>query len=536
MASRKRSSGPRRIEVPVGPFVGMRDQPDQTASDRLYASYLLNVYTQQAEIGTAQVARPALVQMSASQLGSGGARTAQALYQHTMQDGTRYNLLFTGGKVYRVTFSAVTAATATVTDVTPVGPTISTTSRIYCCSLGDSLIVSDGVNKPWVASSLSATPIIGTHITAASGAWYGPPVVYYAKLFGILVSERTTLEWSEENDPTTGYAANNFNNQWTLGQTSGSALTCLFATNSALYYFRENGIGTIGGAVSDDFATTGVHDSVSTTVGTGSPASVFGADGSIFFLDMEGRPRELVPGGGVRDWPNDAIRVATTQFIAANRSLCVGCYLPDVELAALTYVGGDSLPKELLMFDPKRQTCQGYWRQGDTSPYRQFRAVGILTDTNGSRYFSYIDQDGYWYVMERERLSTSSLDRDSSGTPITTEAQVISPPLAPDPAAEMQLTRLDLNVRTGASDALPAVPLKVAYQVPRADYGTALAPVVPMTAVQYDNAHVAVGINARGRYVRFKFFVSHATTSAPRFAFVQAVATGAIVGTPVGVK
>jgi hypothetical protein len=525
MASRKRkSSGPQRIEVPVGPFVGMRDQPDPTASEQVYAASLTNVYTEYGEWGTAQIARPGFRRSSSTQMGSGGARTAQGIYCHTMLNGTSYNFTVVGGKVYRI---AVLDALGTDTDVTPVGPTISTTNRVYFASLGDNLIVSDGVNKPWVASNLSGTPITGTVITAASGAWYGPPVVYYAKLFGILASERTTIEWSEENDPTTGYAANNFNNQWTLGQTGGEPLTCLHATNSALYYFRPSSIGAVSGAVNDEFSTTGVHDAVDTTVGTTAPGAVFRTPGGIFFLDVNGFPHVFTPGAGVSDWPKRATEATLRNRRADYVPLAAGCYSPDTGMALIAHPYNFGENHWILAFDPIRQTAQGTWELAAT----YFGVVGTIKDTQGRDAVAGIDQNGYWYTQHFE-VDNYWHDYLDGSTASTVTHAVETGAIASDPATEVAFTRGDLTLRGSASGTMS---ISVDYRIPRANYGTARTVTVPAAAVTNDAVHAAVGLNARGRWIKFR--VRHTTVEEfQRFGFIEGRLTGAVVGTPAGVK
>lgn len=525
----------RPITAMIGPFAGMVDGPDQAATTPQSAAYLLNVYTQATAEGLAQLGRPGFVQMSSTQLGSAGARTAQCVASHTALDGTTYNFLVVGGKVYRVTFSkAGTGGAGTVTDVTPGGVSISTTSRVYACSLGDALIFSDGVNKPWVASSLSATPIIGTYIAAAAGAWYGPPVVYYARLFGIIAAsaDRDTIEWSAVNDATTGYGALNY--QWQLGQQGGGEpLTCLYATNYALYYWRRSSLGQIAGTLEAEFQTTAQHDAVSITDGTLYPASVTATPSGILFADQQGRPRLLTPGGVVQDWPHAAVRATVDAYELISDA--IGCHLPDLGLTGLAITSAGAV-NEMLVFDLAGGTSQGLWRRGVLgATAQQFCAVGLLRGSEGQPYFSFIDQDGYWYAQKRESDSTSvsgGFDVNASNVVIATEHMVVSRPVvAPgaDLFTEQHFDRVDVLVRSGALEIVPRVPLEVSYETPRASYGTAQTPTVPVAGVAGDAVKVTVGVNARGRWVRWKFRQSSALSNAPRFGFLLARATGRLV-------
>ncbi|MBU6501212.1 hypothetical protein KGQ33_05335, partial [Patescibacteria group bacterium] len=97
-----------------------------------------------------------------------GARTA--LYSFAQADGTHLYFMAVRGKLYRC--SGLNFVTQT--DVTPVGVTMAAddgtgtnvTTRYYMTQLGGDLVFSDGVNRPWVGTNLSATPITGTYIDA----------------------------------------------------------------------------------------------------------------------------------------------------------------------------------------------------------------------------------------------------------------------------------------------------------------------------------------------------------------------------------
>ena len=71
-------------------------------------------------------------------------------------------------KIYR----QPTDLSTTPTDVTPTNIILASTGFVFCAQLGENLIVSDGVHKPWVGTSLSATPIVATNIE-----WYDAEVL-----------------------------------------------------------------------------------------------------------------------------------------------------------------------------------------------------------------------------------------------------------------------------------------------------------------------------------------------------------------------
>lgn len=158
------------------------------------------------------------------------------------------------------------------------------------------------------------------------------PAIYYGKVFfikGATLAAQNTLIWSEENDATTGYEAGGFLNAWTLTQQSQDPLTALRATNEALYYFRTWSIGTIRGAVTPDFAASGVHDNVSTEFGsgTGIPALI---NSRLWFADRGGRPWMRAVGGEmVPIWQQAALLWPSTRDGQASSSVLGWAYVEE---------------------------------------------------------------------------------------------------------------------------------------------------------------------------------------------------------------
>ncbi len=114
---------------------------------------LVNGYIPDPQSGSAVYSRPGFEALVDS------VTNPQGAYLHIGTTGTAYNFLFANGAVYRV------AANGGTTAVTPTGVAIDSTALVYAVSLGDNLIVSDGVNPPWIGTNLGATPITGTRIT-----------------------------------------------------------------------------------------------------------------------------------------------------------------------------------------------------------------------------------------------------------------------------------------------------------------------------------------------------------------------------------
>lgn len=143
----------------VGLFRGVRDtgEPYDDGSDALAAD-ASNVYLPDPETGSGAYARPGFTTTNSMTVTASG--NGQGVYAHTALDGTVYNFLAAGGKIWR---QSTTLTTAPV-DVTPTNVIIATGKFITFTSLAGELIVNDNVNKPWRGTNLSSTPITATVI------------------------------------------------------------------------------------------------------------------------------------------------------------------------------------------------------------------------------------------------------------------------------------------------------------------------------------------------------------------------------------
>lgn len=272
------------------------DQPPGRREDEVFL--MENCYAQDSEVGPLIVGRPGITELGVggtSQLGTGSTRDGQLVIQFTKRSGTTYTVVIVGGKFYTYNWSTdaftevVSAANFATASIT-----VSASARMYGVVFADTLVVSDGVNKPWTWDGTSGAS--GLTSLTNSPVIYGQPAVYYAKLFGIKNTARSTIVWSEEGTPNTGYEAGGYNNAWDLVQTSTEGLEAIAATDEALYVARANSITAISGPVSTDFKTSGTREAVSAKIGTKSPAAFQVIDNRVWFLDQFGRPH--VTSGG----------------------------------------------------------------------------------------------------------------------------------------------------------------------------------------------------------------------------------------------
>lgn len=267
----------------------------------------------------------------------------QGVFWHTSLSGVTTNFEVTAGRLLRAS-----STYDTLTDVTPPFPIQidpNATTRVYGTSFADQLVITDGVNPPWLATNLTSTPITGTYIDfdGQGTPWtaFGPFVVYAGSFFCILntfdqVAARTDLAWSIPADASQGYQQTNYDFRWTVEQTDTRPLYALAPTNTQLYYFRELSIGSISGTPGPNLQGQATHDQISANVGTTAPQSVRQFLNNIFFTDKIGRPYQLTEGS--RDvnpiWL--AMRAIVDQnatgFPNVNSVVCTSALIPDLNL------------------------------------------------------------------------------------------------------------------------------------------------------------------------------------------------------------
>lgn len=454
-----------------------------------------------------------------------GHRTPQCIYQHTRLDGTSDPFVFCGGRMYRWNADTVTPV---FTDITPVAVSISTTARIFCTSIANLLIVSDGVNRPWTWDQATGTATYIQYDTAHS-MWnaYGPPRVYGAKLFFIVntvngASQRTDIAWSEESSPATGYFQDGFDNTWTLTQTNADGLYCLMATNSALYYFRRGSIGAIYGAVASDFRTSATQDSVSLTVGTTNPASVIQAGDYIWWADSLGRPHRMRPGGSVEEvWRQmqsdaDQFTAASSASIVNLERWCAAGF--NVELDVVVFVLWGSVlnapSPTLYTFDAPTGVFMGSWSINGSS----VSAFGRLRDMNTREAFFVGGTDiGGGAIadgnMLTQRLFASGGNvyyQDGSGPQPQLTAYVQTRQLNDDASEEWEFDRVDVEYAgddTGRAAFTSYLQYKTTRTAPSQQN-------VSVPASTTGTQHGSAGIVGRGRFITVMVGIT-TTTSTP---------------------
>ena len=514
----------------------MRDSLDPVVAVRDRARLLQNVYPLDPVKGSAVVGVPGF-RLAGSQLGSVGKRTGQLVYEFTRRSGTTTTVAIVGGQgIY--TFNWSTRAwtqVVTVANLTTASITLSETARCYGVTFADKLVISDGVNKPFMWDGTSGAGGL-TSLTNAP-VIYGQPVVYYAKLFGIKNTERSTLVWSEEGDATIGYEAGGYNNAWTLAQTNSEGFYALCATDESLYCFRARSITKVLGAVTSNFSSTGTREAVSEDVGTASPASVIRtSNGDIYFTDSLGRPQGIAPGGGMIDppvWTDVRETVRGADVGAAALVTGQSWYDPETRTVGLGYAElGQAGCTASIQISPQTAGPVGVFRG------YPFDRIGTVYNESMRRVVMHLSSDGYAYDHGTE--DGSPWDHELAAGTAAIVHKVTAMPVGYDTAVEKQWTRLDLSLRAAGT-----MTLSVQYETPRGNntsqavsvsapggyslVGSAIVGTDRLAPGEWLEIHRSVGWNAFGRWLSWN--VQH-ETAGQRFG----LAMGTAVGHPVGVS
>ncbi len=421
------------------PYKGVRNTRNPYTPDPAYLQDFLNGYILDTILGGDFLARPGFsLQNENDPLDGPG----QGVYTHTSLDGASYNFTISGSILYRVDSGLVT-----YTDVTPVGITIDPdVRRVYFVSFGDYLIISDGVNRPWLASDLSGTPITGTYIDfdGAGVSWsaFGKPTIYAGCVIFVLnqvnsVGAQTDIAWSSPGDPSEGYQQSNFDYRWTLEQTGSAPIFGILGTNSVFYYWRSLGIGYLTGTPGPDFQTTATHDAVADNVGLQQSATIARYLNNIFFCDQIGRPCMLPIGGKVINiWEQmtKVVNNATSAYPTNTATVSIGVIEPNLNLylAAIwsPTPGTADAPIEFQVFDAKTGTYLGRWRiTTEANVGCSIEAVGVLNNVVGGGRLVVIgssnapptDSGFVWVLSAVEGGEGLSLLTTEGGEILTTE-------------------------------------------------------------------------------------------------------------------
>lgn len=429
---------PKALTIRTGPWKGVYTTNDPFDADPEYLIGAKNTYIPDVMAGSGVYGRPGFRLAFAGEplyVGADAFR-GQCIYSHPMLDGTTISLLVHGGRIFRVD-----PALGTREDVTPTGVSIdaSVTTRVYMCSCVGQLIVTDGVHRPWVGSDLTSTPIVGTYIDYDSQgvSWtaFGKPVVYLGAVFFILnevngVARRLDVAYSEPGLPATGYQQTDYDNNISLITASGSPLFALFATNTALYYWRAQSIGTIAGPDIGNLSSTPSEDAIAFNVGTQTSGAIAQFGSSFFFPDAIGRPWLFTYGTAPKPIWYDMRGVVQSQSVASPETTAIvstACIEPTLNKYVAALWSPDPLalvpPDTMYVFDAVTGGYEAIWQvtdPDDPTAGLSLECIGVLTDSSGRSQFVAMTPGGYIYFATALTSDPSALTTEGGDT-ITTE-------------------------------------------------------------------------------------------------------------------
>lgn len=384
----------------AGPFKGTRyvnDAPYEDASQ--YAMRCVNGYYPSPATDLSWLSRPGCSNPnSAAQMGTG--QRMQGTHAHVdPATSTVYRFFAVNGKLYRSTSTFATAA-----DVSPVGITIDTaaSTRVSMISVGASMVVTDGVNRPWIASNFGGSPITGTYIDidGGGGSWstWGKPTIYEDSIIfitqtvpgGSAIQARIGIVWCEPNQPAVGYTQSGYADFWNMIETGSDPLYAILGTNSGFFFWRAAGIGVANGTPSINFSTTATRDARGEAIGSVSPWAVALFQNNIFFLDTRGRPWMMPLDGD----PKPIWQQLTTLTVSHQSALdpttlswlAVGAIAPELnQYVAAIWSDSPSTnrsPNVASAFDGQTGTYSGDWFIGNTIG---IDVLDTQLDANGMR-------------------------------------------------------------------------------------------------------------------------------------------------------
>jgi len=219
---------------------------------------------------------------------SGAGDDVQGCVEFVELDGTQHWLVFSGGDMHEYDF---VGGSWTTTDLSSEGVTMSSATRLSFANSRGRLVVTDGVNVPWL---LEGTTGAWTFTALSNAPIASGCDIYYDKVFfwGI-GGEENEFEWSDEGDPANGYEAND--QVWEFAQRDAGRIISMKPMNEVMNIFKEDSSSMLMGAVDEDFRTNAVREGLSETEGCVGQRAAVVFDGDVYFLSQNG-PRVSLQG------------------------------------------------------------------------------------------------------------------------------------------------------------------------------------------------------------------------------------------------
>lgn len=379
----------KKLPFPDGPWKGMSNQLNPQARKQGYAELLENCYPENPEGGGALLGRPGF-QIFGVQLGAGVLRTVQAIKQFTKaSDGSQRTIVICGGKFYQLDWVTRTATEVlTAANLGGAAITLHTSTRVALTVFSNKLHVSDGVNTPWL---WDGTVGAGMTKLVNSPAFYGPPTVYAARLWGIKASDRKRLLWSEVDDATLGYDTAPYANRWDFTQTDQNPLSVVVGMEEQLVILRARSATAVSGVVTAQFSANHTKEALDGNWGTSSPWAVVEYKRRLYFPDSNGRPRILTPSDGVDDQAWRGYQETLNGISKGGLSVALAAAYSPAGLVLLAMPELSKTDCSAAFTLTPAGGAAGVWKGYDHT------ALAVVLDTAGTEVLMHGDTNGYIY-------------------------------------------------------------------------------------------------------------------------------------------
>jgi hypothetical protein len=492
----------RAIILEDGPWNQMIDSLAPTA--RKEGAYKLgqNVYPMDSEVGESLVGRPG-TRVAGNRLVTYPDIVQQIVqFSHGDEEQT---IVVAGGEIYSLNWETETwVKVVTAANLVTAGVTFSAVPWVACVTFGDTLLVSDQVNRPFLWNGTAGAGGL-TYLTNCPPL-YGKPTVHQARIFGIKASDLRTMVWSEADDATTGYEAGGFANAWTLRQTDQHPLTCLVGRNDGLVIFRARSITMAVGTVGDlAFQSTDTHEAIDSTVGTNTPFAVLEVGPNIVFLSADLQPylsrpgatgveplwqglRNTLAGGSRRTYPQQTYAVHYTPA--------------SLLLFAVPSPTSGTAPNTILVLDAHGETPVpvAVWQGWNDVSGASISAMAMVLDTSGANptprwmHGDYGASGGYVYFHGNPDDETFLTDDVMVTGILPIEHIVKLQPLGFSTKREKVMDRIDASFRGDTVQNCT-----IGATTPRGDLDPVEVSVTPSDADL--EVHASLGIDVTARWI-----------------------------------
>jgi len=367
-----------------GPFYGMMAN-ERAQAPPGFLSYILNGYIKDGEV----VGRKGFLQMG---LVIGAGAHVQCIYQWDLLDGTQHTCAFSNGDLYVYDWAG---DTWDFYDLSGEGLTVSSAADITCTTSRGRLVFTDGINKPCMIAGAIGVAVFTTLAAAPISHRCG---VYYDKVFfWDIPGAENQFEWSDEADPTSGYAA--ADQAWEFAQTDAGRILGMAPLNEVNCIIKQDSATMLMGKVDEDFQTLAVREGLSETEGTIAGGSVVILDGDVYLWSANG-PRIIKKGqhyvsihedtqGGI-DYLRDILEDLDKELWGATlgwtdkQAKHVGFLIP--------FAGETGRLHKSVVYNTKTAS----WSVFDFDGYT-ITGVGSVEDTTGNKWVLFGDDNGLVY-------------------------------------------------------------------------------------------------------------------------------------------